>query len=136
VGIHAARSDGFLHDIGAAIQEYVEPQGFSVVRQYVGHGIGRRLHEDPSVPHYRQSTRGVRLRPGMTLTIEPMVNAGTFDTVTLPDRWTVVTKDRKLSAQWEHTVAVTGEGAEILTVPDSGEPWGVSFPELERVQYS
>jgi methionyl aminopeptidase len=134
VGIEATRNGGFLYDIGAAIQDYVEAQGFSVVRQYVGHGIGRELHEDPTVPHYHQTSRGLRLRPGITLTIEPMVNAGTYETVTLPDHWTVITKDRKLSAQFEHTVAVTNNGAEILTIPDMGEPWGLPLQMTKRVQ--
>jgi methionyl aminopeptidase len=133
VGIEAVRPGGHLFDIGAAIQAYVEPHGFSVVRQYVGHGIGRELHEEPSVPHYGQPSRGIQLRPGMTLTIEPMINAGTYDTIVLRDGWTVVTKDRRLSAQFEHTVAVTSGGVEIMTLPESGEPWGVSFQAAERV---
>lgn len=124
-GIEVTRNGGFLHDIGAAIQDYVEAQGFSVVRQYVGHGIGRELHEEPTVPHYHQQSRGLRLRPGVVLTIEPMVNEGTFETVTLRDHWTVVTKDGKLSAQFEHTVAVTDNGPAILTLPDNGPGWGV-----------
>ena len=133
-GIEAASPDGHLYDIGAAIQDYVEAQGFSVVRQYVGHGIGRELHEDPTVPHYRQASRGLHLRPGMTLTIEPMVNTGTFETVTLRDGWTVVTKDRELSAQWEHTVLITDRGPDILTLPEQGEPWGVPFQAIKQVQ--
>jgi methionyl aminopeptidase len=133
-GIAAARGGGFLNDIGVAIQEYAEAQGFSVVRQYVGHGIGRGLHEDPTVPHYRQQSRGPRLRPGMTLTIEPMINEGTFETLILPDHWTVVTQDRRLSAQFEHTIAITDDGADILTLPDGGEVWGVPFQEANRVQ--
>jgi methionyl aminopeptidase len=133
-GILAARPGGFLHDIGAAIQDYVEPFGFSVVRQYVGHGVGRSLHEEPSVPHFRQPTRGAKLRPGMTFTIEPMINAGTFDTLTLADKWTVVTKDRKLSAQFEHTVAIREDGPEILTIADHGEMWSIPFLGVNRVQ--
>jgi methionyl aminopeptidase len=135
LGIAAARHAAHLFDIGAAIQEHAERRGFSVVRQYVGHGIGRALHEDPNVPHYRQSSRGVQLREGMTFTIEPMINAGTHETLTKPDRWTVVTKDGKLSAQFEHTVAITTNGPEILTLPDAGEPWGVSFAGTNQVQY-
>jgi methionyl aminopeptidase len=134
VGIAATRAGGFLHDIGAAIEALVRPSGFSIVRQYVGHGIGRDLHEEPSLPHYAQPTRGLRLRPGIVLTIEPMINAGTYDTVTLPDQWTVVTKDRRLSAQFEHTVAVTENGPEVLTLPTVGEPWGVPFQTANRVQ--
>jgi methionyl aminopeptidase len=134
IGIEVTRPGAHLHDIGAAIQAYVEEQGFAVVRQYVGHGIGRELHEEPTVPHYAQPSRGIALRPGMVLTIEPMINVGTYETVTLPDRWTVVTKDRRLSAQFEHTVAVTGSGAEILTMSDSGEPWGIPFAAAKSVQ--
>jgi len=127
IGILATRPNGFLHDIGAAIQDYVEPTGFGIVRQYVGHGTGRELHEDPSVPHFRQSTRGMRLRPGMTITIEPMINAGTYDTRLLNDEWTVVTADGGLSAQFEHTVLVTDGDPEVLTLPDNGEAWGLPF---------
>ncbi|MBV9278570.1 MAG: type I methionyl aminopeptidase [Chloroflexi bacterium] len=134
VGIEAVRPGAHLYDIGAAIQDFVEAQGYSVVRKYVGHGVGRALHEEPSVPHYRQPSRGLCLRPGMTLTIEPMVNAGSFDTVTLGDGWTVVTKDRRLSAQWEHSVAVTDSGWEILTLPEHGQPWGLPFQVAELVQ--
>lgn len=133
VGIAAARGGAFLHDIGAAIQEYVEPHGFSIVRQYVGHGVGRELHEDPSVPHFRQPTRGIRLRPGMVLTIEPMINAGTYETVTLSDRWTVVTKDKRLSAQFEHSVVITEGEAEILTLPEKGEGWGIPLELANQV---
>jgi methionyl aminopeptidase len=135
LGIETAQPGAHLYDIGAAIQRFVEAQGFSVVRQYVGHGVGRELHEDPQVPHYRQNSRGVRLRPGMTFTIEPMVNAGTHETTTLRDKWTVVTKDHRLSAQYEHTVAITERGPDILTLPSVGEPWGVSFDGAKVVQY-
>lgn len=134
-GILAARADAFLNDIGVAIQDYVEPLGYSVVRQYVGHGVGRELHEEPNVPHYRQPSRGVRLRPGMTLTIEPMINAGTFETVMMPDGWTVVTADGRLSAQFEHTVAITEDGPEILTVANTGKTWSIPFSMANRVQY-
>lgn len=134
LGINAVRPDGHLYDIGAAIQDYVESQDFSVVRQYVGHGIGRGLHEDPTVPHFRQSSRGMRLRPGMALTIEPMVNAGTYETRTLPDGWTVVTRDGRLSAQFEHTVVVTDSGNEITTLPETGEPWGIPLQMAKSVQ--
>ena len=127
VGIEAARAGNHLNDIGAAIQEFVEPQGFSMVRQYVGHGIGRELHEDPNVPHYRQASRGVVLRAGMALTIEPMVNQGTYDTRVLQDGWTVVTADGMLSAQFEHTLVITDGPAQVLTVPDNGVAWSIPF---------
>jgi methionyl aminopeptidase len=104
-----------LGDIGHAIQEYAEGQRFSVVREYCGHGIGRVYHEDPQVLHYGRAGEGLVLKKGMTFTIEPMINEGQRHTRLLPDGWTVVTKDRKLSAQWEHTIAVTDDGAEILT---------------------
>lgn len=125
IGIDAAQPGAHLNDIGAAIEAYISRFGFSAVRQYAGHGIGTRLHEEPSVAHYRQQARGMILRPGTVLTIEPMINAGTHDTVTLGDGWTVITRDRKLSAQFEHTVAITENGPEILTLPDRGQPWGV-----------
>lgn len=104
-----------LGDIGHAIQTYVEAERFSVVREYCGHGIGRIYHEDPQVLHYGQPGAGVILKEGMTFTIEPMVNQGARHTRLMPDGWTVVTKDRSLSAQWEHTVYVTHDGVEILT---------------------
>lgn len=132
--IAAVGPDAHLYDIGAAIQDYVQPQGFSAVRQYVGHGIGRNLHEEPNVPHFRQASRGLRLRPGMTFTIEPMINAGTHETVLMSDEWTVVTKDKKLSAQWEHTVAVTEGGVDVLTLPEHGKAWSIPFQVAERVQ--
>jgi methionyl aminopeptidase len=114
-GIRAVRPGATLGDIGHAIQEYAEGERFSVVREYCGHGIGKVYHEDPQVLHYGRPGEGVVLQPGMTFTIEPMINEGTRFTRLLPDGWTVVTKDRKLSAQWEHTVAVTADGVEILT---------------------
>jgi methionyl aminopeptidase len=134
VGIRAAGPEAHLYDIGAAIQDYVEPQGFRMVRQYVGHGIGRGLHEDPTVPHFRQSSRGIRLRPGMVFTIEPMVNAGTYDTRLLSDGWTVVTADDRLSAQFEHTIVITESGADVLTLPDKGEAWSIAFQTADVVQ--
>ena len=133
-GIEAARPEAFVNEIGAAIDDYVTPLGFGIVRQYVGHGIGRELHEEPSVGHFRQANRGVRLRPGMVLTIEPMINAGVAGTKTLADGWTVVTQDGKLSAQFEHTVAVTENGPEVLTIPDNGKVWSIPFPVANRVQ--
>jgi methionyl aminopeptidase len=114
-GIRLVRPGITLGDIGHAIQTYAEAERFSVVRDYCGHGIGRVYHEDPQVLHHGRPGEGVKLVPGMTFTIEPMINEGTYRHKTLPDGWTVVTKDRKLSAQWEHTVAVTEDGVEILT---------------------
>jgi len=114
-GIRTVRPGATLGDIGHAIQEYAEGQRFSVVREYCGHGIGKIYHEDPQVLHYGRPGEGLVLKPGMTFTIEPMINEGTRHTRLLPDGWTVVTKDRKLSAQWEHTVVVTDTGVEILT---------------------
>ncbi len=115
-GFLMATTDNRLYDIGAAIQRYVEENGFSVVRDLVGHGIGSALHEDPEVPNFGTAGRGVRLLPGMTLAIEPMVNMGTYDVDTLSDNWTVVTADGKLSAHHEHTVLITENGPELLTV--------------------
>jgi len=109
-----------LGDIGHAIQEYVESQHCSVVREYCGHGIGREFHEDPQVLHYGKPGTGLELLPGMTFTIEPMVNAGKRQVRLLPDGWTVVTKDHSLSAQWEHTILVTENGHEVLTLVASG----------------
>ena len=114
-GIRAVRPGATLGDIGHAIQKLVEAERFSVVREYCGHGIGRIYHEDPQILHYGQPGTGLRLEKGMTFTIEPMVNEGARHTRLMPDGWTVVTKDRSLSAQWEHTVAVTDDGVEILT---------------------
>jgi len=114
-GIRTVRPGATLGDIGAAIQTYAEGERFSVVREYCGHGIGRVYHEDPQVLHYGRPGDGLVLKPGMTFTIEPMINEGTRQTRLLPDGLTVVTRDRKLSAQWEHTVVVTDDGVEILT---------------------
>lgn len=114
-GIVAAQNGGHLYDIGAAIQEYVEGQGMSVVREWGGHGIGRQLHEPPSVSHTRMPEPGPLLLPGMVFTIEPMINLGRPEWKLLDDGWTVVTADGSLSAQFEHTVAITRNGAEILT---------------------
>ncbi|SMB88925.1 methionine aminopeptidase, type I [Thermanaeromonas toyohensis ToBE] len=115
-GIKQAVVGNRLSDISHAIQSYVESNGFSVVRDYVGHGIGREMHEDPQVPNFGRPGRGPRLRPGMTLAIEPMVNAGTHEVLTLSDGWTVVTADGKPSAHFEHTVAITEDGPDILTL--------------------
>ncbi len=114
-GIGQVRSGNHLDDISGAVQDYAEERGFSVVREYVGHGIGRDMHEDPQIPNYRQGKRGPQLTPGMVLAIEPMVNQGTWQTRTLKDKWTVVTQDGKLSAHFEHTVAVTEGEPDILT---------------------
>lgn len=114
-GIAQAKSGNRLSDISHAVQTHVEKNGFSVVRDYVGHGIGRQMHEEPQIPNFGPPGRGPRLKPGMTLAIEPMVNKGTFEVRTLEDNWTVVTKDLQPSAHFEHTVAVTERGPEILT---------------------
>jgi len=116
LGIAQVRPGATLGDIGHAIQTYVESQGCSVVREYCGHGIGQEFHEEPQVLHYGKAGDGLVLEPGMCFTIEPMVNAGKRFIKLLPDGWTVVTKDRSLSAQWEHTILVTPEGHEILTL--------------------
>ncbi len=116
-GIEAVRPDATLGDIGHAIQSHAEASGFSVVREYCGHGIGRNFHEDPQVVHFGKPGEGVRLKPGMVFTIEPMINAGKREIKLLGDGWTVVTKDHTLSAQWEHTVAVTEDGVDILSLP-------------------
>ena len=116
-GIAAAVSGGRLGDIGWAIQQYVEARGYSVVRQFVGHGIGTSLHEAPEVPNFGTPGRGIRLMPGMTLAIEPMINMGSFDVRVMPDGWTVLTKDGSLSAHFEHTIVITPDGPQILTKP-------------------
>jgi methionyl aminopeptidase len=115
-GIAVVRPGSRLGDIGHAIQTYVESHRCSVVREYCGHGIGRVFHEDPQVLHYGRPGTGIELQPGMTFTIEPMVNAGKRGVRLLPDGWTVVTKDHSLSAQWEHTMLVTESGVEVLTL--------------------
>ncbi|MGD9047043.1 MAG: type I methionyl aminopeptidase [Anaerolineae bacterium] len=117
IGIEAAKPGNWTTDISKAIQSYVERQGYSVVREYTGHGIGRKMHEDPQIPNYFEPRIGgrVRLRPGMTFALEPMVNIGDWKTRVLDDRWTVVTADGARSAHFEHTVAVTKNGPEIMT---------------------
>lgn len=115
-GIKAAVVGGRLGDIGAAVQEYCEARGYSVVREFTGHGVGTALHEDPAVPNYGTRGRGVRLVPGMTIAIEPMINLGKAGVKTLSDGWTVKTIDGKLSAHWEHTIVITNDGPQILTV--------------------
>ncbi len=121
VGIAQVKPGATLGDIGAAIQKHAEGHGYSVVREFCGHGIGNKFHEDPQVLHYGKPGTGMKLQPGMTFTIEPMINAGKKDIRQLGDGWTIVTKDHSLSAQWEHTVLVTGNGFEVLTV-SAGTP--------------
>ena len=115
LAIAKVRVGARIGDISAAVQAHAEHHGYQVVRQYVGHGIGRAMHEEPQVPNYGPAGRGPLLRKGMTIAIEPMLNIGDWETARLDDGWTVVTKDRKLSAQWEHTLAVTADGYEVLT---------------------
>ena len=116
LGIKEARPGGRLYDIGAAVQEHAEKAGFSVVRDFVGHGIGQQLHEEPQVPNYGQRGRGMVLQAGMVLAIEPMINAGSPDVKIKQDGWTAVTKDGKLSAHFEHSIAITEKGPVILSV--------------------
>lgn len=115
-GINAARAGGRIGDISHAVQAYVEARGYSVVRQFVGHGVGTHLHEAPEVPNFGTAGRGIRLMPGMTIAIEPMVNAGAAGVEVQPDGWTVLTKDGSLSAHFEHTVAITADGPKIMTL--------------------
>ena len=117
-GINKALAGNRIGDIGSAVQQYVEARSYSVVRDFVGHGVGAKLHEDPSIPNYGTPGRGVRLIPGMTIAIEPMVNEGTFEVSVLDDEWTTVTKDGKLSAHFEHTIAITPDGPKIMTLCD------------------
>lgn len=114
-GIEAAVAGGRLGDIGSAVQSYCEDRGYSVVKEYTGHGVGAHLHEDPSVPNYGTPGRGVRLLPGMTIAIEPMINLGKAAIKVMPDGWTVKTKDGSLAAHFEHTVAITAKGPVIMT---------------------
>ena len=122
-GIKAVKPGATLGDIGHAIQSYVESQGYSVVREYCGHGIGKEMHEEPQILHYGKPGEGPVLQEGMVFTIEPMINQGDSRIKTKKDGWTVVTRDKKLSAQWEHTIAVTADGFEVLTLrPDETIP--------------
>ncbi|HXX31060.1 MAG TPA: type I methionyl aminopeptidase [Myxococcaceae bacterium] len=116
-GIRAAVAGNHVGDIGHAVQAHVEARGYSVVKDFVGHGIGRKLHEEPQIPNYGAPGTLAKLRPGMVLAIEPMVNAGTWEVETLDDDWTAVTLDGRLSSHWEHTVLVTEDGPEVLTRP-------------------
>ncbi|MCF7803224.1 MAG: type I methionyl aminopeptidase [Candidatus Marinimicrobia bacterium] len=118
-GIEQAKAGNHLYDIGHAVQEYAENAGFSVVRQLVGHGIGTELHEEPQVPNYGKAGTGPELRAGMVMAIEPMINEGGYDVYTGDDGWTVYTSDGKLSAHFEHTVVISNNGPEILSVPTS-----------------
>jgi methionyl aminopeptidase len=115
LGIEQVKPGNHIGDIGAAIQEYAESQGFSVVQDFVGHGISNVFHTEPQISHYGEWGDGKKMRPGMVFTIEPMINEGTFEVKLLKDNWTAITKDKKLSAQYEHTIAVTDTGYEILT---------------------
>lgn len=117
-GIGAAKVGGRIGDIGHAVQSYVEANGFSVVRQFVGHGVGTHLHEAPEVPNFGNQGHGIRLMPGMTIAIEPMVNVGKPEVKIMPDGWTTLTKDGSLSAHFEHTIAITPDGPQIMTVAD------------------
>ena len=128
LGIEAVRPGASIGDIGHAIQSHAEHHGFSVVREFCGHGIGRRFHEEPQILHYGKPGAGERLVEGMIFTVEPMINAGRREIRELPDGWTIVTRDRSPSAQWEHTVLVTRDGYEILTVSAGMPP----KPELGR----
>jgi methionyl aminopeptidase len=127
-GIAAIRPGATLGDIGFAIQKHAEANGFSVVREFCGHGIGRRFHEEPQVLHYGRPGQGLKLVPGMTFTVEPMINAGKRDIRQLADGWTIVTADHSLSAQWEHTVLVTEDAYEVFTV-SAGSPAPPAFAE-------
>lgn len=117
-GIKQAIAGNRVGDISYAVQQYTETRSYSVVRDYVGHGVGAKLHEEPSVPNFGTAHRGVRLIPGMTIAIEPMINAGDYHVKVLPDEWTVITADGSLSAHFEHTVAITSDGPKIMTLPD------------------
>ena len=117
LGMAEARDGARLGDIGQAIQDYVKSRGYSVVRAFTGHGVGLEMHEEPEILHYGQRGRGIRLKSGMVIAIEPMINEGGFAVKILDDGWTVVTSDGKLSAQFEHTLAVTADGPDILTLP-------------------
>ena len=121
LGIKQVKPGNFLGDIGFTIQNHAEKNGFSVVREFCGHGIGKVFHEDPQILHYGSPGKGLKLEAGMIFTIEPMINAGKKDIKILPDQWTVVTKDRSLSAQWEHTILVTEKSYEVMTL-SAGTP--------------
>ncbi len=126
--ISLLKSGKTLGDIGHTIQKYVESKGYSVVRDFCGHGIGKNFHEEPNILHYGESGKGEKIKEGMIFTIEPMINEGKFDTKTLGDGWTAVTKDKSLSAQFEHTVGITNEGCEIFTLSKKG----LNFPPYKN----
>ncbi len=128
IGISMVKPGVKLGDIGHAIQTYSEAQHYSVVREYCGHGIGEQFHEEPQVLHYGKADTGITLKEGMCFTIEPMVNQGKRHIKVLPDKWTVITKDHKLSAQWEHTLLVTPDGVDILTLRDEEKDWRDKLP--------
>ena len=132
-GIAVVRPGATLGDIGFAIQKHAEAAGFSIVREFCGHGIGKRFHEEPQILHYGRPGQGLKIHEGMTFTIEPMINAGKRDIRQLADGWTIVTADHSLSAQWEHTVLVTGEGYEVFTA-SSGSPAVPAFVEQRATQ--
>ena len=127
-GIRQVRPGATLGDIGHSIQSFAESAGYSVVREFCGHGIGKKFHEEPQILHYGRAGTGMALKPGMIFTVEPMINAGRKDIRMLGDGWTVVTADHSLSAQWEHTVLVTDDGYEVLTV-SAGTPAAPSIPD-------
>jgi methionyl aminopeptidase len=128
-GLSKASSGNRLGDISAAVESHALPHGYGVVREYVGHGIGRALHEDPHVPNYGRPGRGPRLVEGLVLAVEPMFNLGTHETEVQPDGWTVTTADGALSAHWEHTVAITAEGPRVLTARSDEPEWPLRAPE-------
>ncbi|MCS6797608.1 MAG: type I methionyl aminopeptidase [Myxococcota bacterium] len=134
LALQVVRHNVRINEIGAVIEEYAQSEGCSVVREYVGHGVGRLFHMDPQIPHYKQNEVRERLRAGLTFTIEPMINLGGWQTELAPDGWTVLTKDRSLSAQFEHTVLVTRDGCEVLTKRDEllvgseDRPWSRVWP--------
>jgi len=134
LGISMVKPGASLGDIGHAIQRHAESRGFSVVREFCGHGIGRRFHEEPQILHYGRPGQGLRLQEGMTFTIEPMINAGKRDIRQLADGWTIVTADHSLSAQWEHTILVTANGYEVLTLSESTPPRPAFLAEGTRTQ--
>jgi methionyl aminopeptidase len=122
LGINQVKPDATLGDIGYAIQSFAEKNGFSIVREFCGHGIGTKFHTEPQILHYGRPGQGLKLKTGMIFTVEPMINAGKRDIKQMPDGWTIVTKDRSLSAQWEHTVLVTETGYEIMTLSAGSPP--------------
>jgi methionyl aminopeptidase len=129
LGINEVKPNATLGDIGHAIQTFTEKNGYSVVREFCGHGIGKKFHDEPQVLHYGKPGTGIKLETGMIFTIEPMINAGKRDIKQMPDGWTIVTKDRSLSAQWEHTILVTETGFEVLTL-SAGAPTAPALSSL------